>query len=277
MGRREFKQLLGWMTERQQIYRRKEAGEQKPWTADWAMQRFKFCNVFRELDRTTRQIREWHRPFADHPNLPIALAMARLIGHYPTLEAVGFPRRFSEAHLAHILDARMERGETTFTGAYRVPGSPTGERAATFLSRILAVLHHDRSWVHLTLKATYEGLQEHRYIGPFLAYEIVTDLRHTRWLNEASDIMHWCSVGPGSTRGLNRLHGRPLLHRLSQETGRAEIIALVRPLRYELQGEDPMFRSLEPRDVEHSLCEYDKWVRVSKEGGKTRSRYPGEG
>jgi hypothetical protein len=34
---------------------------------------------------------------------------------------------------------------------------------------------------------------------------------------------------------------------------------------------------LELRDIEHSLCETDKWLRVALGQGRPRSKYPGTG
>jgi hypothetical protein len=42
-------------------------------------------------------------------------------------------------------------------------------------------------------------------LGPFLAYEIVTDLRFTALLENAPDIMTWANPGPGAKRGITRL------------------------------------------------------------------------
>ena len=39
--------------ERQKIYIKKKAGEPKPWTEDKIFQSSRFCNVFREQDKTS--------------------------------------------------------------------------------------------------------------------------------------------------------------------------------------------------------------------------------
>jgi len=64
-------------------------------------------------------------------------------------------------------------------------------------------------------------------VGDFMAYEVVTDLRHTRYLNKAPDINTWAVAGPGAIRGLHRLHGRPYKKALSQEQACEEMRELL--------------------------------------------------
>ena len=61
-----------------------------------------------------------------------------------------------------------------------------------------------------SLEQCWTWLRDFPYMGPFMAYEVVTDLRHTYLLRDANDIMTWANAGPGAMRGLNRLTGREL-------------------------------------------------------------------
>jgi hypothetical protein len=45
--------LCYFVRERHNIYLRRKAGKPKPWTEDPILQRNYFCNVYRELDKTT--------------------------------------------------------------------------------------------------------------------------------------------------------------------------------------------------------------------------------
>jgi len=128
------------------------------------------------------------------------------------------------------------------------------------------------------LETVWEKFQQHRYIGwgPFMAYEVVTDLRHTRYLRNAPDIYTWANAGPGAIRGLNRLYGRELGAKPRPEQTNAEMFKLMKELN---DLDEPGFNAtfgepcdvnprFEMRDIEHSLCEFAKWER-----GYTRSRY----
>ena len=51
----ELERYCYWQVEREQIRLRKEVQKNPPpWTNDPILQQFKFCQVFREDDRTTR-------------------------------------------------------------------------------------------------------------------------------------------------------------------------------------------------------------------------------
>jgi hypothetical protein len=114
-----------------------------------------------------------------------------------------------------------------------------------------------------------------------MAYEVVTDLRHTRYLNEAPDIYSWANAGPGAIRGLNRLHGRDLGAKPKPEATNQEMFRLMLELN---DWDEPGFNQtfgepddanprFEMRDIEHCLCEHDKYQRVMLGEGKMRSKY----
>ena len=72
-----------YINERHAIYLKRFIGEPHPWTDDEILQTYSFCNVYRELDKVTVWIREnWKEPYADHPNLPFAMAMARHVAYH---------------------------------------------------------------------------------------------------------------------------------------------------------------------------------------------------
>jgi hypothetical protein len=66
---------LYWIKERELIrYRKEELKEEPPWTEDEILKQFKFCQVFREDDRTTRWFREHIRdPLKDSPDVVMAI------------------------------------------------------------------------------------------------------------------------------------------------------------------------------------------------------------
>ena len=116
-------------------------------------------------------------------------------------------------------------------------------------------------------------LKQFRGWGDFMAYEVITDLRHTRYLNKAPDINTWAVAGPGAIRGLNRLHGRDYKKGMSQAQACAEMRELLELSRDALPDFVP---PLELREIEHSLCETDKWLRVKQGQGRIRAKYPGQ-
>lgn len=270
--RNQLRRYFTTARERYKIYCKRERGEDAPWTKDPIFQNYKFCNLYREHDKVTIWLREnWREPYADHPNLPFAMALARLINWPPTLEAIGFPKRWSPQRVEDILFERKSLGEKTYTGAYLLGSVPKGVPRQVYLvqdvlSPLYQSLKQPDSQIYLTiLEEAWDWFRQHRGIGDFLAYEIVSDLRHTKYLSNAPDITTWANAGPGALRGLTRLWGyQPKTQRIQGYNF---------PKRHALEAMQMLLKkahdinrpSWEMREVEHWLCEFDKYCRI-KEG-----------
>jgi hypothetical protein len=116
-----------------------------------------------------------------------------------------------------------------------------------------------------------EAVDEVHGWGGFMAYEVACDLRWARgWLDTAPDIYTWANPGPGATRGLVDLFG------LERKPNRAAAIGMMRALHEQAEAHpwEVMWpRRLEMRDIEHSLCEFNKYTKLSN-GGRGKRRYP---
>lgn len=286
--------LWSWISERHAIFLRRQSGQPKPWTDDPILRAYRFCNVFRELDRVTVWIRENIRePFADHQHFWLMLAIARTINRPDTLaELIATPGAwpvdgtFDVEVFAAVLQRRIDAGLPCYTGAYmiRAESNPRVEcyrwSKQLYIARIVIgelwkvrdQIEAQLSWTK-TLQAAHRIFLPFRGWGPFMAYELVTDLRWTRYLRSATDTMTWANAGPGALRGLNRLEGRPLL----QNRGEGEACAAMQSLLEQAPIHLPTgFPALEMRDVEHSLCEVDKYLRVRNGEGRPRGGFDGE-
>ena len=257
-----------YMIERHSIYERRAEGQPYPWTEDPILNEYSFCNVYRELDRVTIWIREnWREPYADHPNLPFAMAMARQINWPDTLEEIGFPEHWNPERIKAIMQGRMNRKEKVYTGAYMLTGTLGGTKVEQTIDKILTPLYEmPPRIINKSLEESWKRYLPYPGFSGFMAYEVVTDLRHTKHLENAEDIMTWANPGPGAKRGLNRIHGRPLNH----TQPRRHFINEMKELLY-LCNMAPL--PLEMRDIEHCLCEFDKYERVRLGQGKPRAKY----
>jgi hypothetical protein len=256
-----------YMIERHSIYERRAEGQPYPWTEDPILNEYSFCNVYRELDRVTIWIREnWREPYADHPNLPFAMAMARQINWPDTLEEIGFPEEWKPQHVKNIMQDRMARKEKVYTGAYMLTGTLGGTKVEQTVDKILTPLYVNFPHEYSSLENCWKSFLPYAGFSDFMSYEVVTDLRHTKWLCKAPDIMVWANPGPGAKRGLNRIHGREL----EKSIPKAQLISEMRDL-LALLNNKPL--PLEMRDIEHCLCEFDKYERVRLGQGKPRAKY----
>lgn len=303
-------EFAAFIKERHDIYLKRKAGQPGPWTADPILAGGRFCNVFRELDTVTIWIdQNIRKPYAGHEHLWLMLALARYINWPDTLatliEAPGaWPSHedFKPSNVSEVLAAKASLGDKVYTGAYmiRAESDQSKEWYSWSKHRYIAEIVIGRLWEdraafvevlegkrQASLEQVWKVFQEPRYIGwgPFMAYEVVTDLRHTRYLNEAPDIYSWANAGPGAIRGLNRLHGRDLGAKPKPEATNQEMFELMNDLNDwaepgftqtfgpRLDGGEDTFPRFEMRDIEHCLCEFDKYERVKLGEGKMRSKY----
>ena len=125
-----LKKLLYWMEERQRIYLHRRDGDPWPWTKDPILQRYRFCNTYREQDRETVWLREnWLKPYADHINLWFAVCMFRQINWSPALAEIGFPKTWDPRRVLRVMEARRARGEKLYTSAYMLPSGGDSSKA----------------------------------------------------------------------------------------------------------------------------------------------------
>ena len=288
-------EFFDYMHKRHDIYLARQANRPKPWTEDRILRDYRFCNVYRELDTVTIWIRKHIRePYWDHPNLWFMLAIARRINLPSTLEYL-MGQKFSKPWpfktynpeaMRVALDVLTETGAQVYTGAYMITAETGPEHTGQTKSRTTAYSNLGKLWdarkevepqLHGSLEQAYNAILGKGFAwGPFMTYEVVTDLRHTRYLSGAFDIDSWANAGPGAIRGLNRLTGLPLTAKSTPGMDRAameQLLVMSRLKRY--WPNNSKYPKLEMRDIEHSLCEFDKYERVRLGQGTPRSKYPG--
>jgi len=280
------KDLIYWMEERQRIYWNRKSGAPPPWTKDPILKKYFFCNVYREQDKVTEWIRvNWREPFSEHKNLWFAMCIARQINLPSTLEVLGFPKRWDPEKAEKKLAKLKEDGKKIYSGAYMLCGHGHEEKYMTTVWKILNNIwniakEETPPWIsedNPTLENSWNWLNGRFGFGPFLSYEVITDLRHTRYLRNAPDIYDWANPGPGAKRGLNRMYGRETNSHLNRDQA-IEEMRFVRDIVVKHRDEN-LLPTIELRDIEHSLCELDKYLRAKEmEEGTTKSalrKFPG--
>lgn len=279
-----------WINERHRIYLNRKQGKPWPWTEDEFLQNYRWCNVFRELDKVTLWIRNnWTKPFKNHDNLWFAMAVARQINLPETLaeiqEKTGFPEEpWNPRATSKVMKDRRKRGSPVFTGSYIITGTFGGDKVDQVCFKMLSPLWKDReAWMAVlgeketTLESVHKLLTTYGGFGRFMAYEVVSDWRWTRYLSKAADIYTWANPGPGAVRGLMRLMGRAMSANTKTIEKPPSVQECVQRMRRLLEV-SPRFLEphvpgpLEMRDIEHSLCETDKYLRV-QDGGHLRNKY----
>lgn len=286
----DYTPLFHWVRERESIRMRKEDGRLIPgnWTDDEILRTYRFCNVRREDDRGTTWIRENIRePYAGHPHLWLMLCIARQINWPPTLQRLidvsAWPDStnfdFAPA-MTRELNAWKASGEKVYTGAYMIsaPSTKGADKQSYIAETVIGDLWNRRdSFARLfrrkpSLREVHEHIMRSNGWGPFMAYQAVVDMRFTALLQDAEDVSRWAAAGPGTIRGLNRLHGRSVDYSLSQSQALTEMRAIYAVVQQETSV------TMDFSDVPNILCETDKYLRVKNGEGKPRALYvPGRG
>jgi hypothetical protein len=251
-----------------------------PWTNDRIFQQYRFCNVHREHDRTTQWFAQNIRSqIIDSLRLVEAIIIFRWFNRIETGERVKdlLLNGWNTCEAAE----RLRDVKPIVTGAYMIKTLSGVSKlegllksidiARKLLPQIVAEIKGD------SLHDVWKRLQYIPYLGPFMSYEVVTDLRWTPLLSTARDIMTWANPGPGAAHGLGRLvNGNHKLFNRHAARDRQEMLLHMRDLLRASQDETYWPKDWTPwemREVEHWLCEYDKYCRATQ-GHSLKRRFP---
>lgn len=276
-----IKRFLYFVEERYNIYLKRQAGLSKPWTEDLILQKYKFTNCYRELDRVTIWIKEnWREPNNRDPHLWFAMCVARLINWPPTLQTIGYPVPWYPARFLRIM--RGLEGKK-YTGVYMVRGGKVkGEDKAQYLveevfNPLWENRHKLRPYGDDTLQSFYDKLVLQSGFGSFMAGQVVADMKYAPVFQGCDDWWHFAVPGPGSKRGLNRVLGYDIKAPWKSNDWIRLLELLERDWIHDfLRGSTRLkMPNMHLQDLQNCLCEFDKYERVRLGEGVPRNRYNG--
>ncbi len=284
-----------WIRERHNIYLKRRLGVPKPWTTDEILQQYFFTNPYREHDKVTLWFRKNLRePLCDDSSVVFTTVAFRwfnlpetavkLMEVAPPLGLLVF---WDKNKVLDVLGAARDRGEQIFTGAYMI-NSPPGEKKLEAIVKRIDNVWRDRVELYedlkpkkdrqSTLQEAHERLTLYDGMGGFMAYEVVCDLRYTHVLRKAPDKLTWCNPGPGCIRGLYRIAGETWDSKGNNATSpprpkdwQNRMLKLLHLVSRRLKH----MPAFEMREIEHSLCEYDKYERLLWGDGRAKRTYKG--
>ena len=277
-------EFYGFMKEREQIRLNREAGKPWPWTDDPILQEYKFTNVKRAHDRTTRWFWSVLDEHKDDPpaHLLFNCAVFRYFGTIEFSKRIGWIGGWDENQkniIKNTAKDMLSKKQKVFTGAYVITNqgikAPKQEvvvdiflEGLFFRLKALTKIAHETSRWELVAKEMME-IQGFGGTG-FMTKEVLQDAMHTRVLSDCTDRNTWCPVGPGARRGLNRVLRRDVKAPLSKDEGLYHMKGIFE----ERDGYWPTnWVKLELHDIQFQLCEFDKYERVRLGQGRPRSKY----
>jgi len=272
----------------------------KPWTEDPAFLGYRFCNVFREDDTTTQWIRRTITPAGYGEAYVGAIIIARWFNRIETLEKLLAPPQDSHYWQENLLYCWSQPGhwrdwtdkmrkrlvdvKPLVTGAYIIK-TPNGKNKLEGLLWCFEnILPNNKQLTSIfreeghTLEEATKLLTTFPFLGPFMAYEIVTDLNQTI-MADAPDKYEWANPGPGCTRGIGRVAvGVPDFFSRGNKKDLAEMLQLMQEILLNSHDDDlwpAEWPEWDMRTVEHWLCEFDKHQRITLGEGTPKQLYKG--
>lgn len=239
--------MIEWMNERESIRLKREAGQSKPWTQNPILKSFRFCNVRREDDRTSKFIIE---NYCLNANLTLRnkianTLVARMYNNLETMRRIGLPRDFtvepSEDELKRLDDELS--GTTFLTNAYmavnhqmmggyyaKVTGEsngnlPNGNPALFRPSNLLRYTYEllDNATIDQLIcmcfagnenggceQEVYKLLRKLHGMGDFMAYQHFVDMTYIPDLKLSEDV--FAISGAGCIMGLQLLTAEELVN-----------------------------------------------------------------
>lgn len=287
-----FESLLYFVWEREAIRRAREAGlEREQWTSDPVFQKYKFTNIRRRDDRVSQWvITHLIEPAVDNgdEHLWFTLLVARLINWPPTLLRLlnagvipCSPADFNAEAFESVLEEAKTHGKV-YSGAYMLyptkmePGGNKSRAVAKYIigsavQRSGAI--QQAMWggceAGHSVEELVEALSQCFGISTFIAGQVAADLTYTE-LN-FTDLYSYAPIGPGSSRGLNYLHGRKPFAAWGQRDFNRALIVIRERVARELGITD-----LTLHDVQNCMCEFSKYCRVVMGEGKPKTTYKPE-
>jgi len=282
--------FLGFICERERIRMARAKGKPAPWTEDKILQSYRFCNINRQHDRVTQWItKQITLDYADHPQLWFNLIIARFINWPPMLLALKQRGVFNEwdenKFLACTSMAKM-MDEKVFGAAYIV--STNGlkmDKDVYVATKVLRPLWDHRHLARITQSWACgqwaEWLLSFNGIADFMCNQIVTDYKYSEVLPRVltKDWTTFCLAGPGTSRGLARLHGRPVDKRIP----RLICGSMLKMVRAQVKKDaalrdDKVLVTVsgyydDMNNLANSFCEFDKYMRARNGEGRPKSGY----
>ena len=273
------------------------------WTTNEIFKTTKYTNVYRELDRGTI----W---CSDHILNPFSydllgllkqsssatrqiwndmlwkLCMYRLLNKVETFDIMGFTSwtGYASESVRDIyfekLQGLIDDGVKVWTSAHITLQSNLKAKRQENFRMILDKLHeHIPMLARKTrqvdnIEDMYDELVKMYGFGPFISYEVATDLAY---LSETKfDVNQWANPGPGCTPGIQLL--------FPQVKGKKELIDKMRFLQHnqarafkvlDLPFLDIAYKGeyLSLRNIEHSLCEWRKYDNQIHKVGRPRPKF----
>ncbi|KAH0579855.1 hypothetical protein H2248_002682 [Termitomyces sp. 'cryptogamus'] len=277
-----FDTFWRFAAERKAIDDRRRAGMPQPWSDDPIFQKYAFCNTYRVLDKLSQYlIREViEKGPQDLQEVIFRVILFNLFTKLETWELLVHElgpltwARYKREDYYRVLSRVRNVGMPLYTGAFQKPAPKFGFQEAHLNHLcLLEVLMEAQLPARLRnakyLAEVYDYFLSFPSMGEFSTYQLVLNLTYTKALNFSG--MDFVIAGPGASSGLGKMFGQQKLNTIKESHPdiEEELIrwlamnqnAQFKRLGLEFTGLGPKCLPMDLVDVEHTLCEVDKYAR----------------
>jgi hypothetical protein len=253
--------------------------------------KYKFTNIHRSDDRVSQwvidKLIEPATARGDE-HLWFTLLIARLINWPPTLQALikkgvipCAPENFDADMFEHTLERIKNDGKKVYSGAYMLYPTkmePGGNKSKAVAKYIIGSAVENADNISAALWNADGVMSIERFvaelskcfgISTFIAGQVAADLTYTGM--DVEDLYTYAPIGPGSSRGLNYLLGKPPFATWKQKEFNAELSNIFSQILEHLEIVDMTLH-----DVQNCMCEYSKYCRAVLGEGKPKTTYQPE-
>jgi len=280
--------MVFYLHERERVRLKKEAGEPRPWTSEEALLKYRFTNVLRANDYTTRWlVNNWYEPNKD-ASLEILLlnaGIARYFGTTEFCEAIGFSHEWDKERIRDIAIERMRNRQKVFTSAYVITnGGVSDAKYNVVLDHYLTPFERNlEKLVDLGVETEeWESMANYMMRNlpgmggtGFMTKEILSDFilaagDRIDW----KDLYTWSPIGPGAQKGLNWLYDRSIDSKVSKSQALLELREVAAAVGPRLENWMPQFgEELDLHGIQFGLCELAKIAKVRYWGERMKNNY----
>lgn len=251
---------------------------------DEFISKYSFCNVNREHDSVTIWVRDYIRDnltLQDSFELMLLnLGVARLYNHPPSLsdavEAGLFPLESKEGliHLQDHMEDLQDEGIKILRGAYMVTPHGTngkGKRTTEYITLLVEKLLEGVVGQSTHLSDFADQIVKCYGWSDFMANQLCTDFRYTKYYKDALDWETFVLGGPGTRRGLNRWNGAvtkaEFRKAMKQDKVQEQLLYIRKYLKNEYNVIPPEMHEhfKDINNLSNCFCEFDKWERCRAE------------
>ncbi len=258
---------------RQEIFFRRLAGEQQPWTTDPILSEYKFTNVYRAADRVSQfLIRCVIGGGNQEPQeLFFRIILFKLFNRIETWQFLveNFGEiawsEYSYERYDHVLSEALETNLRIYSSAYIMPTGGKSDRKHRHHLQLLETMMRDNIPMKMqerrTMKEAFDLLRFYPSVGDFLAYQFVTDLNYSALIDFSE--MEFVKAGPGARDGIRKCfadlgpYSPDDIIRWMADTQEQQFIRLG------IKFRDLWGRQLQLIDCQNLFCEVDKYSRVA--------------